>query len=415
MLPTNPLYTQIAAQAKGLRDPSLRWKIECLLSGLKRRKVAPTCRQFGIHRTTFYRWVHRLSQEGFDPHALHPRSRRPFDHPRRLQGRVVERILWYRRGFHYGPDRIEWYLGQEGLPVSSGGIYNVLKREGVVFRKRRDQRPNRHRLRYELDRPGQGVQLDIKYVPFPVEQKKAFVYNAIDDCSRWRFQWVYRCKGAEEACDFLQRLKKAAPFSIERIQTDNDVAFTNRFQKTPHEEPPQPHPFEALLQSYGIRHKLLPPGLKELNGKVERSHKTDDQEFYWRLPTWISFEEFQRQLLRWTFEYNHYRPHTSLKMKPPVQRLADFGIKVLLQIPGTWVSSQKPTHYQYVLEKLRAYRRSHPNDKLIHWAFKPHDPKLKSPNPSWLPGTPCAMKALSQMNQKTTGLALRNRHSLPLK
>lgn len=402
MLPTTHLYTEIATHAKGLRDPSLRWKIECLLWGLNGRTIAHSCRQFGIHRTTFYRWVKRLTAAHFDPQSLHPRSRRPFDHPRRLTGDIVERILWYRKSFRYGPDRIEWYLGQEGSPVSSGGVYNVLRREGMPFRKRRDQKPNPHRLRYDLDRPGQGLQLDIKYVPFPIEQKKAYVYNALDDCSRWRFQWAYRKKGAEEACDFLRRLQDAAPFPIEQIQTDNDTAFTDRFLRTPHAKPSTPHPFVALLRSYGIRHKLLPPGMKELNGKVERSHKTDDQEFYWRLPTWISFDEFLRQLSRWTFEYNHYRPHSSLKMKTPVQRLADFNIEVLPQIPAAWTLPQKPSHYQRISEQLQAYRQEHPSETLIHWTFKPLA-KTPSPRPTpWLPNTPWFIKALSHMNLKSS-------------
>jgi transposase InsO family protein len=401
MLPTQTLYAEIVSKAKFLRDPSLRWKVECVLRGLKGRNVALACSLAGVHRTTFYRWLGRLVAGQFVPESLRPHSRRPHDHPQRVRGIREERILWYRNTYHYGPDRLEYYLGREGLPTSATGIYNVLKRAHVAFRKRRDQKPNRHRKRYNLDRPGQGIQMDIKYVPFPVEGKKAFVFNAIDDCSRFRFQWLYRHKGNDQSLDFLQRFLKAAPFSIERVQTDNDICFTNRFQKTPDVDPSEPHPFEQRLKSLQIRHRLLPPGQKELNGKVERSHKTDDQEFYWRLPSWISFAELQRQLQRWTHEYNHYRPHSSLKMKTPVQRLNNFGIQIVDPSAGAWEESKKPTHYDVVIQKLQDYRQHHPGKVFLHWQakLKGSPPKL---NPSWLPGTPHAIKTLSQMNQKTT-------------
>ncbi len=402
MLPTPELYSQILAHSKFVRDPSLRWKIECLIRGLRGRNIALTSARFGIHRTTCYRWIRRLTAGQFEPESLRPRSRRPHHHPRRLQGPVTERILWYRTTYHYGPDRIGWYLThQEDSPVSSHGVYNVLKREGISFRKRKDQKLNPHRRRYDLDHPGQGIQLDIKYVPFRIEEKKAYVFNALDDCSRWRFQWAYRKKGNDSSLDFLQRLLQAAPFPIETLQTDNDLCFTNRFQKIPKVDPAEPHPFEQMLQARGIHHKLLPPGQKELNGKVERSHKTDDQEFYWLLPSWISFPEFRRQLQRWTFEYNHFRPHSSLKMKTPVQRLADFGIVPADSSAGTWSEPPKPTHYDQILRKLRDYRRDHPHDPFLHWQFKPHGAPLRT-NPSWLPGTPRAIQTLSQMNGKTT-------------
>lgn len=399
MLPTQTLYTQIQTASKFLRNPSLRWKIECLLRGLKSENVTLTCSQAGIHRTTFYKWLSRLSESRFDPEALRPRSCRPHSHPKTLSGDVVKRILWYRETFHYGSDRIEWYLEQENLPASSHGIYNVMKREGLQFRKRKDQKKNIHTKSYNLDRPGQGLQLDIKYVPFPIEGKKVYVYNAIDDCSRWRFQWAYWNKGIEEACDFILRLVKAMPFWIEQIQTDNDVAFTNRFLRTPRLGDPSPHPFVELLASKQIRHKLIPPGIKELNGKVERSHKTDDQEFYWMLPKTISFQEFQRQLQRWTHEYNHYRPHGGLQMKTPAQKLESFGICPPPLLENDSLEPKKPSHYHYVIEQLSKYRAQHPNESFIHWKFQSNRP---SPQPLWLPNTPWAIKALSLMYGKST-------------
>jgi transposase InsO family protein len=403
MLPTLTLYTEIQAASKFLRDPSLRWKIECLLQGLKSRNVTLACRQAGIHRTTFYKWLHRLVETSCDPEALRPRSRRPLSHPRTIAGVAKQRIVWFRKTFQYGPDRIEWYLKQEGLSVSSNAVYNVLKRASMPFRKRKDQKKNPHVKRFNLDRPGQGIQLDVKYVPFPIEGRKAYVFNAIDDCSRWRFQYVYRQKGLDQALDFLPRLIAAAPFRIEQIQTDNDSAFTDRFLRTPRLEPSKPHPFPGFLASKGIRHKLIPPGIKELNGKVERSHKTDDQEFYWRLPCDISWSRFQSELARWTFEYNHCRPHSSLKMKTPAQRLEDFEIYSFPRSP--WPEPPPPTHHTVVSAKLDRLRALDPNIPFLQWkapasVLRKYQPGPRGPR--WLPQTPSAIKALSLMNGETS-------------
>jgi len=386
------LYTQVKAASKFVRVPSLRSKLECLLEGLEKKNMKRACARFGIHRSTAYRWLHRLEESGWDPAELHPRSSRPHSSPGLMDTTRQERILWYRNEFQYGEDRIAWYLTQEGLAVSGHGVSNVLHRADVPFRKRRDKKPKRHTRRYNLDRPGQGLQLDIKYVPFPVEEKKAYVFNAIDDCSRWRFQYGYRQKSEENACDFIQRLAQAAPFVIEHIQTDNESCFTDRFVRGPVSR--KVHPFPALLETNRIKHKLIPPGIKELNGKVERSHKTDDQEFYWRLPLWISFEECQKQLHRWTFEYNQYRPHSSLKMKTPIQRLSDFDLAPKDPCAGLWPDPVKPTHYQAVSEKLREHRRQNPENPLIHWSFKPKGPQTLSP-PIWQKNTPSAIKNVS--------------------
>jgi len=326
MLPTTSLYTQINDASKYLSDPDLRRKMHCLLRGLKSKNVELTCREFGICRSTFYNWLRRLKGADFSPESLHPRSSRPFSHPRMITGEKKTAIVSLREEFHYCPSRIAWHLNEAGHVVSANGVYKVLRREGAVFRKRRGKKPNRHTKRYELDRPGQGFQLDIKYVPFLIEGKKTYLFSAIDDCTRWRFSYAYWNLGYDPALDFVRRLVKAAPFSIESIQTDNGLEFTNRFHRqTPGQE--IAHPFPTLLETLHILHKLIPPGLKELNGKIERLHQTDDREFFWKLPRSITLKNFLKELERWTFDYNHFRPHSSLGMRTPMQRLEDFGFQ----------------------------------------------------------------------------------------
>ena len=322
----NDLYPKIKLAASTTRNPELRSKLLCLLRGLKEGDIARVCEPFGVSRRTWYRWLDRLMEGRFDPQSLLPRSSRPLHHPRQIEGELKEKILEMREEFRYGPRRIAWYLCEWGFSVSATGVYKVLKRAGVKMGKHRTKKKNPHTKRYELDRPGEGFQLDIKYVPFLIEKKKSYVFSAIDDCSRWRFSYAYRHLGVESALDFVRRLIEACPFSIESIQTDNGIEFTNRFSQKSTDYDLE-HAFPMLLRTLKILHKLIPPGIKELNGKVERGFKTDMDEFFWRIPKKISFQQFQKELHRWTHAYNHQRPHSSLKMRPLIQRLSDFGFQ----------------------------------------------------------------------------------------
>src|SRR5205823_293167 len=65
------------------------------------------------------------------------------------------------------------------------------------------------------------------------------------------------------------------------------------------------------LQDVGILHRRIPRGCPESNGKVERSHRTDADEFY-RRAQFKSTEELAKQLARWEHEYNHRRLHLAL-------------------------------------------------------------------------------------------------------
>jgi transposase InsO family protein len=319
-------YPKIKKAASQTRNPELRAKLLCLLRGLEEGDIARVCEPHGISRRTWYRWLHRLVEGKFDPSSLFARSRRPRTHPRQIEGELQEKILSFRKEFRSGAAWIAWHLSQWGWKVSATGVYKVLKRAGVVFGRYRTKKKNPHTKRYELDRPGQGFQVDIKYVPYRIEGQKAYVFSAIDDCTRWRFSYAYRAVGYDSAIDFAKRLIQACPFSIESIQTDNDITFTNRFLAKSVDYNVD-HPFESLLRTLKILHKLIPPGIKELNGKIERLHKTDMDSFYWKIPQHISWNRFQKELQSWCGQYNYDRPHSSLNMRTPMQRLQDFGLQ----------------------------------------------------------------------------------------
>jgi hypothetical protein len=175
----------------------------------------------------------------------------------------------------------------------------------------------------ELERPGQKVQIDVKHVPSRCLRGLArehrilmYQWTAIDECTRLRYIFAYTDFTPHNSANFLRRAISFFPFPIETVQTDNGFEFTYRYM--PHI--PKKNPFEAALERAGIRHKLIAPAMPWHNGKVERSHCTDQKWFY----NWETFENIQElnvkleKHLRW---YNN-RPLITLGELSPRQRLA---------------------------------------------------------------------------------------------
>ena len=90
-----------------------------------------------------------------------------------------------------------------------------------------------------------------------------------------RFVWVYQELCPANSVDFARKMLAFFPFPVGEIQTDHGIEFTYIFMPWVK----KPHPFEELLKEMGIRHKLIPIATPKQNGRVERSHRTDEKNF----------------------------------------------------------------------------------------------------------------------------------------
>jgi transposase len=160
--------------------------------------VAATCRYYGISRQCYYGWLRRYEADGID--GLKDRSSRPHHSPRVTQAEVIEKILWLRKHYHFGPAKIAMYLARyHDVTISVSGVWRILKRLGLN-RLPASQRYQRRALRwkrYEKQRPGHQLQVDVKFIE-PLGQtgrrKKYYQFTAIDDCTRLRVLRAYpRC------------------------------------------------------------------------------------------------------------------------------------------------------------------------------------------------------------------------------
>ena len=297
-----------------VRDRDVRVKAELILLAHKIGNVSEACARRGFSRQFYYKWWGRLKRARYDIWALSEKSRRPRKSPKKISASLEARIRRIRdKG--YGAPMIQALLKRDGVEVAVSTISHVLNRRRRPS-KRRKNRLKSHNRRYELNIPGERIQIDVKYVPEQVEGCQVYTYVAIDECTRMRFAYSYGALNERSTIHFLEKMKAYFPFTIRCIQTDNGQEFTYRLN--PMVE--RTHDMTLWCETNGIRHRMIPPGEKELNGKVERSHRIDEQYFYWRAPT-DSLKRFNRELGAWIEHYNTHRPHGGLGFMTPMQKL----------------------------------------------------------------------------------------------
>lgn len=182
---------------------------------------------------------------------------------RRISDDVVALITQARREYEFGAGRTRiWLERVHHVRVATETIQRVFRDIGVPHLvKTRRRRPTQLKL-FEKERRGDSVQVDAKGVVRG--RKKWFQYTAIDDCTRVRVLRLYRRQNRRSSLAFLRELTAACPFQIRRIQVDNGTEF--------------PLLFALSCQELGVRVRYIRPRRPEQNGKVERSHRIDEEE-----------------------------------------------------------------------------------------------------------------------------------------
>lgn len=214
---------------------------------------------------------------------------------------------------------------QRGYTRSVTSLYRVLQRTGEMAVK--PPNPKYVPKPYEkMLYPGQRVQIDVKFVPAcclvgAAAGQKFYQYTAIDEYSRFRYLEAFEEHSTYSSAQFLEHLIKVFPFPIECVQTDNGTEFTKRLLPA---EKRSPTLFETRLKQCGIQHKLIRPYTPRHNGKVERSHRKDNEYFY-STHKFYSFEDFKKQLAVYSRKYNNF-PMRPLNWKSPADYIKAFKL-----------------------------------------------------------------------------------------
>jgi transposase InsO family protein len=295
-----------------------------------RRAVAHVADEMGISRATAYKWWRRYLEGGEE--ALQDRSSKPRRSPRRTPTHIERRIVRLRRTKKLGPIRISERMG---VPAST--VHRVLERHQLSRLAWIDRPTGRVIRRYERERPGELVHVDVKKlgrIPagggWRIHGRSVwrdrrngpgydYIHSAVDDHSRLAYSEVCADERGATAAAFWTR---AAAFfashgiQVERVLTDNAFAYRHSIA------------FQAAVHESGAVQRFIRPRRPQTNGKVERFNRTLLEEWAYVRP-YYSNSARTAALTRWLHIYNHHRAHTSLGKLPPIARVNN--------VPGQYI------------------------------------------------------------------------------
>ena len=291
-----------------------------------RHGVTKAAIKFKMHRKTIYRW-----REKYDgtPQSLKNKSRRPHSHPSQHTEGEIKLIKNYKNNNKDTGLVVLWVkLRRAGYARTITSLYRVMQRIGIYKKTPSKKKAYEPKPYEQMTHPGERIQIDVKYVPTKnlTEEVKEldgryYQYTAIDEYTRQRVLWASKEQSTSASTEFVKIVMKKFKYKIECIQTDNGFEFTNRLNAN---ECKRKTMFEKKLEELGIRHKLIKPKTPRHNGKVERSHRKDQERFYYN-KIFCSFEDFKNRLKYWEREYNDF-PMKPLGWKSPNEKLKDFEL-----------------------------------------------------------------------------------------
>lgn len=273
-----------------------------------------TARHFGFSPDTVRRWVDGYERAGV--RGLENGNRRPI-HVRQPQTppHVLQRIVQLReKNPGWGREKLCRLLAAEGISISPKSVDRAisrLKARGLIrepVRKRKANRPHLQRPRRPrdlvADYPGALIQMDSKYVQLP-NGKTVFQFGAIDCFTRKRVVALAPKLTSRAGAQFLRRVVARFPFPVHAIQSDGGSEFLGEFAQA--------------TADLNIPHYFNRPNYPQGNGRIERSFRTDDEEFYHlnELPTDLT--RISRALIAWNRRYESRRPHQALGYLTPNQ------------------------------------------------------------------------------------------------
>jgi len=296
---------------------------ESLIKYASKHGVTKASITYNVSRQYIYRWKGRYDGTLL---SLGNISKRPKHHPNE---HTEEEIKLIKDMFYKNKETgltIFWIkLKQKGYKRSISSLYHQLKKHNLKFNTPKKKKKQIVKKYIQMTFPGERVQIDVKTVPTKciIGQFKLYQYTAIDEYSRYRYIKIYEEKSTYTSYKFLEEVIKRFKFKIYTIRTDNGLEFTKRLitndinNKTI---------FEHGLKKNGIAHDLIKPYTPKHNGKVERSHRKDNERFY-ATHRFYSLEDANKQLYEYLKEYNNF-PMQPLNWQSPNDLLRDYFNKL---------------------------------------------------------------------------------------
>jgi transposase InsO family protein len=300
-----------------IKEERLRWVLPIVRKEVRLKDVAKVCPH---GKRSLERWVALFKKHG--EKSLEPQSTRPKTNPKETPIHLKEKVIALRKKTKLCALKLHWRLEKEGVKIHERTVGKILKTEGLV-KKYRVKRVKYKYIKIPLER-GELVEIDVKYVPETIDGRRYFQYTAIDCASRWRYLQTYDEQTSHHSILFLEEVLRIFPYKIKAIKTDNGSIFTNYYIGTNKRSDltvKHIHALDVFCQQNGIIHYLIDPGKPAQNGKVERSHREDQEKFY-EQHTFRSFQDLQKKIQVWNDYYNNLE-HCGLNGKTPNEFLAE--------------------------------------------------------------------------------------------
>ena len=243
------------------------------------KDVGFVCRRYHISKASLMRWN---KQYNGTKESLMPKSHRPLTpHPK---AHTEEEIKWIKDYHRRNPNIsiCELYgklLEDKAYNRHPGSLYRVFVRLGYRKKVESTKKKSKHNKKYDTPTElGVKWQMDVKYVPTAcysgTYDDKFFQYTIIEEASRKRFIYAYKEQSSYSTVDFVKRAIRFFGYTPSTIQTDNGSEFTHTVKTE------RIHPFDAFCHEINMCHKTIRPRTPWHNGKVERSHRNDQERFY---------------------------------------------------------------------------------------------------------------------------------------
>lgn len=254
--------------------------------------VAFVCRRYKISKSSLLRWNKKFDGT---KESLIDKSHRPLTpHPNSHTELELKWIRdYHRRNPHisvcelYG--KLRTHKGYSRHPGSLYRIYHRLGYSAKAPSAKKAYTPKPYDTPTQL---GVKWQMDVKFVPTAcytgTVPQKFYQYTLIDEASRERFIYPYMEQSSYSTIDFVKRAIVYFGYKPQILQTDNGGEFTHLAKTN------RIHPLDILCKDLEITHQLIRPRTPRHNGKVERSHRNDQERFY----NFLKFYSYQDLLLQ---------------------------------------------------------------------------------------------------------------------
>lgn len=300
-----------------IKEERLRWVLPIIQ---KKVTLVDSTKICPHGKRSLERWVATYKKYGES--GLEPKSTEPKTQPKETAIWIKERVIEVRKQTKKCALKIHWQLQKEGIEIDERTVGKILKKEGLV-RKYRMRKIKYKYIKAER-KPGELLEIDVKYVPGYVAGRRYYQYTAIDTASRWRHLAVYDDQTSYHSIRFLTEVISLFPHKISAVKTDNGSIFTNYYLGTNKRSDVSVktlHALDVFCQENNIVHYLIDPGKPAQNGTVERSHREDQEKFY-EQHSFKNIQYLQKKLKEWNIYYNNLE-HCGLGGKTPNEFLAN--------------------------------------------------------------------------------------------